>query len=138
MTTKGEQMPLTLEDRMEILDLAARYSHASDHGDGAALAETFTEDGIFEGAGEPRQGRAAHLAATNALGASGLVIRHFTSNPVIEGDGDAATMLLYVEVKNLADPSTPMLVGRYHDELRRVDGRWRFARRRVEVDYPTA
>ncbi len=131
-------MALTIEDRLEILDLAARYSHATDHGDGEALADTFTEDGVFEGAGEPRVGRAAHVAATNALAASGMVLRHFVSNPVIEGDGDRATMLLYVEVKNLAEPSMPMLVGRYHDELRRVDGRWKFARRLVEVDYPRA
>lgn len=131
-------MALTLEDRLEILDLAARYSHATDHGDGKALADTFTEDGVFEGAGEPRQGRAAHEAATNGLAASGMVLRHFVSNPVIEGDGDQATMKLYVEVKNLADPATPMLVGCYYDDLRRVDGRWKFARRRVEVDYPRA
>ncbi|HRC63090.1 MAG TPA: nuclear transport factor 2 family protein [Dehalococcoidia bacterium] len=131
-------MTLSLEDRLDILDLAARYSHASDHGDGRALADTFTEDGIFEGAGEPRRGRAAHEAATNALAASGLVLRHFVSNPVIEGDGDRATMRLYVEVKNLADPTTPMLVGCYYDELQRIDGRWKFARRRVETDYPQA
>ena len=62
-------------------------------------------------------------------------MRHFVSNPVIEGDGDQATMKLYVEVKNLADEAKPLLVGCYHDELRRVDGRWKFARRVVEVDY---
>lgn len=131
-------MTLSLDDRLEILDLAARYSHATDHGDAEALADTFTDDGIFEGAGEPRQGRAAHVAATQTLAASGLALRHFISNPVIEGDGDRATMKLYVEVKNLGDLDRPMLVGCYHDELRRVEGRWKFARRRVETDYPTA
>lgn len=127
-------MTLSIEDRLEILDLAARYSHATDQGDGEALADTFTDDGVFEGAGEPRKGRAAHVAATNAR-PPGVVMRHFVSNPVIEGDGDQATMKLYVEVKNLADEAKPLLVGCYHDELRRVDGRWKFARRVVEVDY---
>ncbi|MGE0227838.1 MAG: nuclear transport factor 2 family protein [Dehalococcoidia bacterium] len=130
-------MPLSATDRLDILDLAARYSHATDHGDGEALAATFTEDGVFDGPGGSRQGRAAHVEATNALGASGMVLRHFISNAVIEGDGDAATMQLYVEVKNLGDLTTPMLIGRYHDELRRVDGRWLFARRSVEVDHPS-
>jgi hypothetical protein len=129
-------MSLSTEDRLEILDLAARYSHATDHGDGEALADTFTDDGIFEIAGmEPRQGRAAHLEAGSAPRPEGLVMRHFISNPVIEGDGDSATMKLYVEVKNVAADGKPMLVGCYFDDLRRVNGAWKFAKRRVEVDY---
>jgi ketosteroid isomerase-like protein len=129
-------MPLSTQDQLEILDLAARYSHATDQQDAEALADTFTDDGIFQIAGmEPRQGRAAHIAATNAPRPDGLVMRHFISNPVIDGEGDAATMKLYVEVKNLAAGGTPMLVGRYFDELRREDGVWKFARRNVEVDY---
>jgi hypothetical protein len=130
-------MPLTTEDRLEILDLAARYSHATDRRDGEALADTFTDDGIFEGPGlpEPRQGRAAHIASTSAPRPPGIVMRHFISNPVIEGDGDSATMKLYVEVKNLAADGKPMLVGCYFDDLKRVNGAWKFAKRRVEVDY---
>lgn len=129
-------MPLTTEDRLEILDLAARYSHATDHSDGEALADTFTEDGIFEIAGgEPRQGRAAHIEAASTPRPAGLVMRHFISNPVIEGDGDTATMKLYVEVKNVAAEGKPMLVGCYYDDLRRENGAWKFAKRRVEVDY---
>jgi ketosteroid isomerase-like protein len=130
-------VPLTTQDRLEILELAARYSHATDHGDAEALADTFTEDGVFEvaGMGEPRKGRAAHLAATSAPRPPGLVMRHFTSNPVIEGDGDTATMKLYVEVKNLGAGGQPLLLGCYHDELRREHGAWKFARRNVEVDY---
>ncbi len=130
-------MPLSVDDRLAILDLAARYSHATDYSDAEALADTFTDDGIFEvaGMGEPRQGRAAHLAAGSAPRPPGVVMRHFISNPVIEGDGDAATMKLYVEVKNVAAEGKPLLVGCYYDELRRENGAWKFAHRRVEVDY---
>lgn len=128
-------MPLTTADQLEILDLAARYSQATDHGDGEALAATFTEDGVFEGAGEPRKGRAAHIESANAPRPPGLVMRHFISNPIIQGDGDAATMLVYVEVKNLGAEAKTLLVGRYHDDLVRQNGAWKFARRFVEVDY---
>jgi hypothetical protein len=129
-------MSLSTDDRLAILELAGRYSHATDHQDAEALANTFTDDGIFEIDGmEPRRGRAAHIQATNAPRPAGLVMRHFISNPVIEGDGDTATMKVYVEVKNLAAEGKPMLVGCYHDDLRRVNGEWKFAKRRVEVNY---
>ena len=131
-------MPLSTDDRLEILELAARYSHAVDHGDAEAYAGTFTDDGVFAaGGGEPVTGRAA-LAQTVTARPSDFVMRHFTSNPVIEGDGDSATMQLYIEVKVLGDQPRTLLLGRYRDQLRRVGGAWRFARRDVEVDYAAA
>ena len=40
-------MPLTAEDREEMIELVARYNHAIDSRDAEAWADTFTEDGRF-------------------------------------------------------------------------------------------
>ena len=40
-------MILSLEDRLAILELAARYSHAFDYGDTDAWVATFTQDGVL-------------------------------------------------------------------------------------------
>ena len=43
-----------LEDKLEILDLIGRYSHAADGDDPQKYADLFTDDGIFHGrAGQP-------------------------------------------------------------------------------------
>ena len=61
--------------------------------------------------------------------------RHCTINEVVEGDGDRATMRSYYFVVGTDDPSPTMgATGGYDDELVRVDGQWRFARRIHSVD----
>ena len=40
-------MPLSLADRVEILELLGRYAHAIDSGDGEAYAGCFTDDGVI-------------------------------------------------------------------------------------------
>ena len=40
-------MPLTLDDKMELLELAGRYGDAMDDRDWAALGDIFTEDATF-------------------------------------------------------------------------------------------
>jgi hypothetical protein len=71
-------MPLSTADQLEILDLAARYSQATDHGDGEALAATFTEDGVFEGPGglarDPRLPKRVKLAT--------LLLAAYVASPV--------------------------------------------------------
>ena len=47
-------MPLTAGDRMEMIELVARYNHAIDSRDAEAWADTFTEDGRFYAPPEPR------------------------------------------------------------------------------------
>ena len=41
-----------VEDKLEILDLIGRYSHAADGDDPEAYAGVFTEDGVFHGRAE--------------------------------------------------------------------------------------
>ncbi len=127
-------MPLTVEDRLEIADLVARYNHAVDGGDGDAFAATFTDDGALDAAGRVIEGRAALATFAKGLPGSVRVPRHIASNLVIDGDSEAgrATLAAYVQMYALADDPPRQQVaasGVYDDQLVRVDGRWRFVRR---------
>ena len=42
-------MALSAADRLEILDLVARYNHLMDGRDAEGWAECFTPDGVFDG-----------------------------------------------------------------------------------------
>ena len=127
---------LTADDRAEIRDLAGRYSHAIDLGDSALWAEVFTEDGVMEMAaqgynitGEQLRG----LGADREPAEGGA--RHIPTTFVIDGAGDDATMRSYVTVVSTADPARIVFQGRYEDVLRRVDGRWRIAHRKILTDW---
>ena len=59
-------MPLTAEDRMEMIELVGRYNHAIDRRDAEAWADTFTEDGRFHAPpNHDIRGREALIALSN-------------------------------------------------------------------------
>ena len=62
--------------------------------------------------------------------------RHVTTNPIIELDGDVARVRSVYTVLQQVEGSAvqPIISGRYHDTLRRINGRWRFTERCFLVD----
>ena len=62
--------------------------------------------------------------------------RHITANPIIELDGEAAQVRsVYTVFQQAPGSGTETIIsGRYHDTLRRIDGRWRFVERWFLVD----
>jgi hypothetical protein len=131
---------ISFEDKIAIQELSARYVLAVDNGDGDGRAETFLPDGVFEGGGGRFEGRAAIAEQTNAgrrnpqpnrWGALPGETQHWVQNYVIDGGADQATATAYVALVHVA--GRILLVGRYYDTLRKVDGRWFFAVRRFEV-----
>ena len=125
---------LTADDHVEIRNLAGRYSHALDLGEPAAWAEVFTEDGVMDmvGQGYEIKGDALRSLARDGEPSGS---RHMPSTFVIDGAGDEATMRSYVTVVGTGDPARIVFQGRYEDRLRRVDGKWRIARRRILTDW---
>jgi uncharacterized protein (TIGR02246 family) len=111
------------------------YNFAGDRGDLGGLAATFAADGelVLEGA-QPLRGPAAieaHLASVLSAEPRPSHVHHQV----------AAVHFLAVE-RDAVDCSAYFTVftdigadhwGRYRDRLVRVDGTWRFARRRVIV-----
>ena len=59
--------------------------------------------------------------------------KHVVTNVTIDVDGDRATTRCYVTVFQQTDvlPLQAIAAGRYIDTFERVDGKWRFADRRV-------
>ncbi len=129
-------MPLTPADKLDILELAARYNHAIDHGHAEAWAATFTDDGVFQVDKVPRaQGRDALLAHVRKRVIDGRSVRHWTSNAIIDGDdqnahAQHARLRLYVAIYDTAHAlGAPFLLGEYDDRLVKQDGQWKFALR---------
>ena len=76
------------EDRDEILQLLYRYNHAIDSGDAEGWADTFTEDGSLDAAGQLISGREALVEFASSV--RGL--RHLVANPVVDISGDTGAV----------------------------------------------
>jgi uncharacterized protein (TIGR02246 family) len=125
-------VPTLADDRDAIRDLYARYVHSFDTGAAETFASLYTEDGVLVGGGadgEDVVGRAALKAFAGAL-APGSGHR-LSVNHVIDVDGDSAVCRSSIVI--IAGTAV-MSTGRVTDELRRVDGGWRIARRTFTLD----
>lgn len=129
-----------LEDLEEIRQLFVDYGHHLDAGDVEAYAELFADDGelllgpIGRAKGRPAIVELMTKVRDRATGRS----HHLITNPIVRLDGDRATSeVLWTVIRPDGDgkPVVAML-GRHHDELVRERGRWRFLRRRGEIDVP--
>ena len=129
-----------VEDKDEIRELAARYCVVIDHKERDALKAMFTEDsrfysanGLMDGQGidgvmEVLSGRWDNIAMSY----------HVTHGHTIEldpNDPDRATGVAasHAEVLRGGKPMRSALL--YDDVYRRVDGRWRFAERKLSFYY---
>jgi hypothetical protein len=136
-------MPLTALDYEEIRQLLARYNFAVDFGDVETWAGCFTPEGVFHCTGLPdgsplggrHEGRAALVAyATTHFSLAKGNARHWNWNLLIEGDGDEATMQCYLATAGGKPNATIHAAGVYRHRLRKVDGRWLFVERHINVD----
>lgn len=127
------------EDRLELLELPARYSKAIDDRDIAAMRELFCDDGIVYFAdGVACAGiEALEEFWVDILSGYGMSIHipHAQVVERLEGDEAAGWVLAHAELA-VGDRYVVAAI-RYEDEYRRVDGRWRFASRRLLFWYFT-
>ena len=138
-------MPLTADDRSEIIVLAGRYSQSLDLRDPDGWRSCFTDDAVMEMelqqlwiTGDALWGLASGVTDSD----DDRVSRHQPSNFVIDGDGDEATMKSYCTVVSggsrdnpFVEPARITFQGRYEDRLRRVDGAWKIAHRKILTDW---
>ncbi len=133
-------------DRAEIEDLYSRYMFAFDWQDAQTYALTFTEDGVLDFAGGVITGRKAIAHEISEFGkrlqkkADGLApqrpprVAHMIDNLVLTINGDTATGRAYWwEFNNDMRDRRPYLgaYGHYEDELKKVNGRWLFSKRKI-------
>lgn len=128
-------------DRVEIEDLLVRYMRSIDRGDIATLRRCYlpgaTEEhgGLYRG---PAQGYIDTIEA--ALQHPRAVATHALSNVLIEIDGDRARSEHYVLAMTRARAGDgvvkdSLVASRIIDDLRREQGRWGIARRRLRFDW---
>jgi hypothetical protein len=136
-------------DYEEIRALTARYNFGIDLGDAEACADCYTADGVFHI--DSPLFSAEHPMGGISTGRDELVayygrcfeqlrgmMRHWNNGTqLIEGNGDTATMKSYMMSLRVgwADGEAGVVgTGIYFDELRRVDGAWKFTLRRWVSD----
>lgn len=136
-----------LVEERAILRMLHAYARAMDTGDEAAWVDVFTPDAVFDVV-EVVGGRRVHredghgdLAAYVAAYPKPPDFRkHVVVHPMIEVDGDRATVEAYWLLLERTADGQPLVAafGQYHDRLVKQDGRWRIAERFAEVEATTA
>lgn len=128
---------ITTADLVEITDLVARYDLAADDGRADDWAATWTDDGVWDGGFLVVEGRAA-LRDFNARlhvddeFAAFRGSHHVGANFHVEETGPDEARLVHDNLILFVKPEGVWLMttAEYDDVVRRVDGRWLFARRR--------
>jgi ketosteroid isomerase-like protein len=129
-----------LLDKNEITELLTRYLRAIDRGDIATLRASYLPDATEEHGGlyaGPAQGYIDTIEA--ALTNPRAVGTHTLTNVLIDLYGDQARSEHYVlaltRLKADGVVSDSLVATRIVDDLRRQDGRWGIARRRLRFDW---
>ena len=121
-----------LVDERNISRLLYRYAHALDGRDAALWRSCFTEDATFV----TRHGTYVGDEQINGLfdGLPPAPTKHLLTSPLIELDGDAATVVSHFLLCVQDGPELKVdFFGRYLDRVARGPGddEWRFAERRI-------
>ncbi|MZE79288.1 nuclear transport factor 2 family protein [Streptomyces xinghaiensis] len=129
-----------LEARDEIHELKAAYADLCDTGyEGAAIANLFTEDGVWESNTYPAvRGRGEIAKFMTSIGDNVFPWAvHLLSNERVQLDAMLATAEGRWDLLQLASrgPDSVVAVGKYVDVLRVENGRWRFSAVRVQFSY---
>ena len=145
-TEKGQEMSDiekrldALESRDAIKELRSRYAWFAMRGDAAGVASLFTGDCVFDGPDGP-----GHRTVINGrknledflaprIGNVGAVLP-LIHNHLTQVDADTGTGSCVMETPMA--PGFGHLVCEYIEKLKRVDGKWYFAERKMYLYIPT-
>ncbi|MCP1471785.1 ketosteroid isomerase-like protein [Sphingobium sp. OAS761] len=133
-----ESMLQNLADQAMIRRTAELYAQGADRRDKASWRAVMTEDYLLEGPGFTTRGRDANLKSIDLLERMFRSTQHRIHQVIATIDGDRASGETYCTADHLLRDSDAILIWaiRYQDEWRReADGQWRFAHRRLIVDW---
>jgi hypothetical protein len=126
---------LTADDRLDIIDLMARYARCLDSGDLDGYVNNFAPDGVLFGMHKGHAQIRAYVADLIAKGDVGpqpngeVRVRHFVDSPVIDGEGDRATVRAYLFWVTRDSPSPVSVTSEITCEVVKLNGRWVFESR---------
>ena len=128
-------MALTVEDRLDIVDLINRYNTLADERDVEGTVACYTEEGQITGDFGTGEGHAAMREDLPAIfDAEGTLKRHLAVNHQLSGDGttaEARYVLAVLEGEHLPSVGATAVIT---DDLRKVDGAWLVRRHHVAID----
>ncbi len=126
-----------IQDRLEITGVLYRYASTIDSFDLEGLRATLDDDIVAQyGNAEPLIGGDAVTAWIGEMTADVVWQHHLLSVYHVEVDGDEARALVYHTSHQVFKPepeSAKLLVGRYHNELRRRPDGWKILRLELEL-----
>ena len=139
---------MSVEDRLAIHEIIARYSHTYDGQDAEGFAQLFVEEGVLEIVVAGKAGpwvRLESRAEIRAWAAERLQARRgrFSSRHHQSGilfdeltpDSARTRTLVLVTHQGVAEAlPRPVLSGVYHDRWRKTGAGWRLAHRAAHVD----
>ena len=127
-----EAIKLTVEERLDIAELAVRYGNIVDDRDWSRFSELFTEDAVLTISGLPdgevvQDGMAAIV---EYMETSRHAVSHHITNVELVSQGDAVR----VRAKIIGPGRTGRVgVGDYDDLVVRTDSGWRISRKRLTL-----
>lgn len=121
--------PLSIEDRLDIHDLFARYCFLVDQGKADEWTALFTPDGVFDVPGLANMVGSAQIRqiAEMVAGKSQGKWRHQITNLLAEAGGtpDVANVTMYSLVTDWSGAGTVGTFNDYSGRLRKIAGVWR-------------
>jgi ketosteroid isomerase-like protein len=119
-----------------IRQLHARFVDAVWRQDATEFAACWTREGLWKIAGMEVRGRAALQDACTLMLGRCKHIHLIVGLPILEADGDEVLgRLNMTELTTMADDSSALVMGWYHDRYAEEDGRWRFKTRHWSFKY---
>ena len=142
---------MSLEDKMDILEVIARYAYTYDGKDADGFAQLFTESAIFEvipaGGSQPElrlESRAAihaWVVQRHQQVVKAIQDRHYQSGTLFdvltEEHAQTRTMVLLTHKGGDDLTPRPVLSGVYHDHWRKTQHGWQFTQRTLRHDHHT-
>jgi ketosteroid isomerase-like protein len=131
---------ITLEDRIAIQELVARFAHCSDYGDWARLETLYTPEVVTEMEGIQIQYRGIKEQVAHAKESDRLAEgknRHFNFNVIVEEEGDeivANYAFMNVNAGHKPMGAQIVVTGRMRDTVVKTADGWKIARRFVRFD----
>lgn len=128
-----------LVDRQEITDTIYRYAATIDVKDYEGLRTVFTDDVVAQYAGAPEiRGADTLVGWIREMSPTSKYQHHLLNVYDVRIEGDVSSVYAY-HTSHQIDEATPdtvyVIVARYRDEVRRVDGRWLISDLRMEVGW---
>ena len=128
-------MPLSVDDKLSLLEIEARFDWFIDRGDIDSWVVAWTEDGVFDASYASAYGH-AELRSTLVKREEGFSKgkRHTTSNHLIEGDENEARVFGYLVAFEREEVPRVIATGIFTDTFVRRGGAWKVRHRKLVVD----